>query len=145
MPRISAEERSASMYRAGGVAPVAPDTLTADQKKIWRDVVSAKPADWFDTGNLALLRRYCWLVSRSDRVTGALEEAEPGSERALLLIKELTPLNAAVATFARQLRLTVQAQIGTKDRKITEKGSAQVEDDALFVGKSKWQGRQLDA
>jgi hypothetical protein len=48
MPRISAESRSAAIYRAKGKAPAPPAHLDAESKKIWRLITHSKPVDYFD-------------------------------------------------------------------------------------------------
>ena len=57
MPRMSAEARGASVFMTGGLLAAVPVGLSVEAAKIWQDVVSAKPADWFDAGSLLLLQQ----------------------------------------------------------------------------------------
>ena len=59
MPRMSAEERAAAKWRAGGDLPKPPKYLPLEARHLWVGIVSSKPAGWFDAGNLPLLAFPC--------------------------------------------------------------------------------------
>ena len=59
MARISAENRSGSVWRAGTKHPRPPAHLTPAAKRIWREVVECRPADFFRPGALHLLETFC--------------------------------------------------------------------------------------
>lgn len=39
--------------------PRPPDCLSADEKKLWREIVSVREVDFFEAGSLPLLEEYC--------------------------------------------------------------------------------------
>ena len=89
MPRMSAEERAAvSGAPAGTCRSAVP--LEA-RHHLWVDILSSKPADWFDASNLPLLAQYCSVIATTRVLIVELnalqddpqhdQQAAPGSER----------------------------------------------------------------
>jgi hypothetical protein len=56
MPRISPEALSAAMHRLPSSPPEPPADLTPEGKKLWRQTVRDKQADWFGPVSTRLLR-----------------------------------------------------------------------------------------
>jgi len=49
MPRLTAEQRSADIQRAGTTPPPPPADLSPTEQALWRDIAATKPADvWKD-------------------------------------------------------------------------------------------------
>lgn len=147
MARISAEARGASVYRAGGKLPQAPANFSKEAADIWREVVSAKPVDWFDGGSLRLLRQFCRTMAQAERIAVELDAPEARMLSAVdIEVRErrLVALNGNCTTLATKLRITVQLAIGTKSGMITEGTDGSAEDE-LLGGKAVWSGRRLRA
>ena len=51
--------------------PPVPDTFpaTSQEAKLWREIVNAEAADWFNVGDLPLLEAYCRAFANYRRVT----------------------------------------------------------------------------
>src|SRR5512133_1662490 len=109
MPRISAEARSAAAFRAGALRPKPPARLSAAAKRLWREIVDDRPVDFFRPGSLSQLEQYCAFTTELRRVTKALKTASPEDCRKTL--RSAKDLAAMLATLARQLRITVQADV----------------------------------
>src|SRR5579859_6634031 len=75
MPRISAEARSAAVFRAGAEPVGPPAHLCRAAAAIWREIVASKPADWFDVGARPVLASYCTISARIADLTVKLEKA----------------------------------------------------------------------
>jgi hypothetical protein len=56
MPRLTAEQRSADLYRAGINPPEPPGDLDKTATQLWRDIAASKPADQWNPGALELLK-----------------------------------------------------------------------------------------
>jgi hypothetical protein len=111
MPRTSAEERSASFYRAGRKPIPPPKVLSPRAKAIWRQIVAAKPVDWFDGGNHGYLADHCEEQARLELIWLRLREVAPGTPESTKLTAELKTVRSNLSTSARHLRLTVQETI----------------------------------
>jgi hypothetical protein len=122
MPRTSAEERSASFYRAGRKSMPPPKVLSPRAKQIWRQIVGAKPIDWFDGGNHGYLADHCEEQARLEAIWVELREVVPGSPESARLTAELKTIRGNLSTSARHLRLTVQEAI---QRAATKAGERQ--------------------
>ena len=93
----------------------APKSLTARQAVIWREIVLARPASWFDPSNAPLLVGYVNAISshevlakRSDTIETTLADAD------LKLLNRVHGMMERQAkliqTFATKLRLTQQSR-----------------------------------
>jgi hypothetical protein len=119
MPRTSAEERAAAFYRARKSPLAPPKRSSAQARAIFREIVEAKPADWFDGSQLQVLADHCEVQAQIIAVLRRLRRVEVGSGESKNIISDLKGLRAVVAVSARQLRLTVQAVV---DRHATKAG-----------------------
>ena len=54
--------------------PEPPNDLTRDERKVWRDVVNSKPANWFDRDTAYLLVSFCRHVVMTRRLSEQIEE-----------------------------------------------------------------------
>jgi hypothetical protein len=124
MPRISADERAAAFYRAGRKAPPPPKMLSHRAKAIWRQIVAAKPIDWFDGGNLGYLADHCETQVRLEGIWAALRQVKPGTEESRNLTSELKTIRGNWSTSSRHLRLTVQEVIERHAAKANEHQAA---------------------
>jgi hypothetical protein len=134
MPRRhSPEERAASFYRAGCKSPPAPKALSPRARAIWRQIVGAKPIDWFDGGNYGYLADHCEEQARLEAIWVKLREVAPGSKESRNLTNELKTVRGNLATSARHLRLTVQETVDRAATKTAER-QPKVTSDSLFGG-----------
>lgn len=140
MPRISAEERAASAFRAGGAVPEPPKHLSKESAALWRDIAASKPTDWFDDGALALLEDYCNAIVDARHINSALEAARDGDDADEMkeLRKQAVASSGRLTGLATKLRLSVQAQIERNNRKIVERGSKRTATDSLIGGEAVW-------
>jgi hypothetical protein len=121
MPRQSAEEMSASFFRAGKDFPKPPPGMSAKARRIFREIVASKPIDWFDANCVRILRIHCENIVKADEVSDSFATVKPGSKAFTELSNQMRTLSAVIATSSRQLRLTVQTQVNWLDRKSREK------------------------
>lgn len=121
MPRHSVEERSAGLWRAGSEHPMPPAYLSKDAKKLWKEIVGARPADYFQPGSLQLLEQFCETMI-SQRVTlGEMAQAVGDPERLALAVRTMKDLAAVVNATAVKLRISVQTEVDRKSGKLDEK------------------------
>lgn len=130
MPRISAENRSASVFRAGGKHPEPPKGISPRAKRIWRDIVTSKPFDWFEAGSLVLLRSYCVIAADAQELEERSLEVGVRSEA---VMESLRRSALAMTTIATKLRLTVQSSLDRRSGQKDEKGPAKL---TLIGGRS---------
>jgi hypothetical protein len=88
-----------------------PRELSTRAKAIWRQIVAAKPIDWFDGGNHGYLADHCEEQARLEAIWRALRQVAPGSPESHRLTVELKVVRGNLSTSARHLRLTVQEAI----------------------------------
>jgi hypothetical protein len=122
MPRISAESRSAALFRAQLKRRPVPRRLKPAAKAIWQDIVDDRPADWFRAGNWELLEQYCELLVQQRACLDALAKLQPTEEGYSALLRSASRLAATLTILATKLRLTVQWDVQAKSRKTDEKG-----------------------
>lgn len=91
---------------------VAPDYLTDAETAFFNDVVSTKPADWFEADNLPLLVEYvrakCLVDALDLMVKAALAGGEMGDLDKAVRLRDLE--RKSVASLATKLRLTPQSR-----------------------------------
>ena len=93
----------------------APASLTPRQKELWKEIVLARPASWFDNSNSPLLVGYVKAIAshetlavRSDAIEGTLADADLKLlNRVHGMIERQAKL---IQTFATKLRLTQQSR-----------------------------------
>jgi hypothetical protein len=129
MPRTSPEERAASFYRAGSKSPPPPRILSPRAKAVWREIVGAKPIDWFDGGNFGYLADHCEEQARLEEIWVELRKVVPGSPESSRLTGELKTVRGNLATSARHLRLTVQEAVQRAATKAGEKQASASNDE----------------
>src|SRR5215203_3159941 len=101
-----ADAKAGAFYRAGTPA-APPKALSGRARAIWKEIVAAKPLDWFDGGSLGLLADHCRTQARLEDCWRGLDRLPVGCEEARLVMRELRVLNTNFATSSRLLRLTV--------------------------------------
>jgi phage terminase small subunit len=141
MPRRSAEERGAALYRVGGRPPVPPDYLSDAAKAVWRTIVADRPADYFRPSNYDLLASYCSLLVTARELFRRMESLDQDTQYASfgIAVAQAAKLSAALTGFAAKLRLTPSAEIDRKSRKLDERGM--LEDDPTLFGAEYWEAR----
>jgi len=141
---MSAEARSASAYLAGCEPPPVPEGFSPEAAKIWRDVVSAKPVDWFDGGSLSLLSQYCRTMAQAERVAAELDSpmaSEFSDVEREVRERRLVNLNGNCTTLATKLRITVQMKVHSESGMLSEKNKNK-RDDNILGGKAVWPGAE---
>ena len=120
MPRKSAEDIAAARFRGNptGQHPQPPATMPPPAAAIWRDIVEARPVDFFAPGSLHLLEQFCRLVI-VQRHNLDLVESDATDNDALTRV---TKTSAALTTLATKLRLSIQSasRIGEAATKAAE-------------------------
>jgi hypothetical protein len=135
MPRLSAEARSAELFRTGTRPPPPPKSLCAEAAKLWMEIAASKPLSWWEPGNLRLLQRYCRLAVTTEKRHDALDRLHPTSKGAGKLLREITAANASLSLLASKLRISVQSVIATRSGRTTERGPGlDAVDDKLLGG-----------
>jgi hypothetical protein len=130
MPRRhSAEQRAGSFFRVGGQPIEPPRVLTTRAKRIWREIVTSKPMDWFDAGNAGLLADHCETQALLEEIWARLRRFPVGSKESAVLINQHRTVRNNYAVSARLLRLTVQQTTERQATKNAERGS--VSDDLV--------------
>ena len=135
MPRSSAAERAAAFYRTDPASRVPPRALTARARTIWREIVAAKPIDWFDAGSLGLLADHCETQARLEACWVGLRQLPVGCKEAKLIMDEVRVLRANYGRSAQLLRLVVQHAIDWRSTKAAEK-APDAQGDALIGGQA---------
>jgi hypothetical protein len=135
MARHSAEERSASFYRALKLPATPPRGMAADARALWREIVGAKPPDWFDAASLQLLRLHCETLASANRIAKDLRQFVSGSVEHRRACQVWKMYSTQVMASARALRLTVQHAVDTESAKVTEQSSVTPINDRLLGGR----------
>ncbi len=125
MPRISPAARAAAVWKAGGRKPTPPKHMSAAARSIWRQIVADRPADWFRPGSLLLLEQLCEIMV-AQRAALAQLARMPGDSETIRAVKDYAGILNATAS---RLRLTVQADVDRRSRKVDEQ---EPEDDVLL-------------
>ena len=118
MPRLSAEERAAAVWRAGGEPPKPPKCLSRKARALWREIVASRPADYFGPGSTQLLE--CFVVaSVAARELAPKIAADPGDKG---LAEAFRRHSAIMATMATKLRLAISSAVKPHAGKLNERG-----------------------
>lgn len=120
MPRSSADEIAAAVWREGGRHPQPPKHLARDARAVWREIVESRPVDFFAPGSLHLLEQFCVTVIAQRHISARLQ-ADPGDLETAKLHKEYGTLSATLAT---KLRLSIQSALRTESGKNSERAPA---------------------
>ena len=121
MPRHSAEERSAASWRADGKHPVPPGYLSREAKKLWREIVGARPADYFQPGSLQLLEQFCETMVAQRVALENMAAVARDPDALALAVKTMKDLAAVVNSTAIKLRISIQAEVDRKSGKLDER------------------------
>jgi hypothetical protein len=156
MPRQSVEAKAGARFRARpqNTLPEPPEHLSQEARKLWVRILTSKPSDWFDEGNLPILAQYCDLVAEQAKMVlqrNELDQLKPfGVVERTELIQARIAQNRAIretaataAILAAKLRLTVQNVISSKSRILDEK-----QPEAVVVAAARSSllaGRRLDS
>jgi hypothetical protein len=132
VPRISLEDKSAAMFRAGSERRPPPARLSAPAKRLWRKIVDDRPVDFFRPLSYEMLAQLCELTVEQRAKIRALRAAT--SEEYPAALKSVATLSATLAVLASKLRLTVQADVTRWSGKTAEKGDGSP--DPLLGGKA---------
>jgi hypothetical protein len=109
MPRKSAAALAVWMPPENRPKPLAPPSdLTADQKRIWADVVSCRPADFFDGACGILLAQYCRHVTTANTLAKAINGTEPTDKRYRALLEMAARQSTMLSMLSAKLRLAPQ-------------------------------------
>ena len=130
----SAADKAAAFYRAGKTAKLPPKDLSTRAKAIWREIVNAKPVDWFDGGSLGLLADHCETQARLEECWRRLRRLPVGSNEVKLVMLEIRTLRPAYISSCRLLRLAVAYGIEHKAAKETERAADGQQDELIGGG-----------
>jgi hypothetical protein len=114
MPRRSAEEIAAIRWRTGSKPPAPPADLPPRSRKLWRQIVSSKPVDFWTPTMRVLLSRFCRTAEYCSRVADALDQLPVGSDQALKLTRQLIGLNGTLSVLSQKMRLSAQNTISAR-------------------------------
>jgi hypothetical protein len=136
MPRISAEARAAAVFRSGVAGQEPPKHLTVAAKRLWREIVDDRPADFFRPGSLQLLEVFCQLTIEERALLRRVRLAE-GEEKAKLL-QLARQLSGTLVGIAKALRLCTRNDIDRHSRKLDERGDVGGAQSRLLGGAAVW-------
>jgi hypothetical protein len=123
MPRKSAEERAASLFRMRTKQLQPPPNLSPPARKLWRQITGGMAADRFDAWAKIALATHCETIAQLDRLAAALSKvADPASPEATAISRNLKVVAAAVGQQARQLRLSTSSRLDQHSGQLTERG-----------------------
>jgi hypothetical protein len=108
------------MWRSGGRKPSPPTHMSTAAKRIWRGIVTDRPVDWFRPGSLLLLEQLCEVMVAQRAALAQLAQ-DPGDVDAIRAVKDYAGILNVTAS---RLRLTVQADVERKSRKVDEREPA---------------------
>jgi hypothetical protein len=134
MPRRSPEERSASHYRVGAKPPAAPDCLSAEGKRIWKQIVNTRPYDFFDAASQVLLAQFVEL-SATQQINLQMLRLEPRDEQ---WQRQARQMQAVLNSTAVKLRLAPSSVLSKKRAILseTEVDTSDNENNVLLFGGS---------
>lgn len=124
MPRHSAESRSAASWRAKSAHPTAPSYLSRDAKKLWREIVGARPVDYFQPGSLQLLEQFCETFVAQRVALAAMAQCADDPDALALAVQTMKNLSLVVNGTAQKLRISIQAEVDRRSFKLDEKEPA---------------------
>ena len=128
MPRRSPEALAGIAWRTQNEAQVKrmpPWYLSREAKKLWIDIVSSRPPDYFDAGSLPLLEAYCEATVHSWDLMKRIGDlpCTPANDReGARLERRSHKYVATLLGLATKLRLTPQANIRRGSSMLGERG-----------------------
>lgn len=103
-----------------GQRPEPPETLSAAEAEVWRQVASTKPHDWFTADTHPLLEEYCRASVQADRIAAELAgykripKKGDALRRYAWLCKQQGELRRALKALAASMRISQQARYSEK-------------------------------
>jgi hypothetical protein len=122
VPRISAEDRAAAVFRAGRAPLPPPKGLSADAKSLWRRIVADRPTDWFRPGSDEILESFCVASVEARRLAVELHAASSDDPEYFRLIRGYGAIVTTMIMAATKLRLTTLASVERHSGKNKEHG-----------------------
>jgi phage terminase small subunit len=116
-----AEERSAGLWRAASKHPAAPRYLSRDARNLWKQIVEARPADYFQPGSQQLLEQFCETMVSQRVALAEMAQAGNDPDRLALAVKTMKNLATVINSTAIKLRISIQAEVDRKSGKLDEK------------------------
>lgn len=96
----------------------APDTLTAEQGKIWTETVASKPPEWFGRDSAPILESYCIAIARRRYISARIEHQmslkQPSARKCAELLALEVKQTQVIASLATKMRLTQQSRYTPK-------------------------------
>ena len=90
--------------------PDPPEDLNIYQKKVWNDVVSTKPPEWFESDCFPLLRAYCVAADYHKRLTDKIEDGPITGGDSYRTLNEIDKQARSLGLLAQKMRLTQQSR-----------------------------------
>jgi hypothetical protein len=138
MPRRSAADLAAERWRSGGLHPKPRRGMGEPARKLWREVVEARPPAFFMSGTQNLLRTFVE-VSVALEAMGPRMLAAPDDARLLRRMAILANLQVLLAS---KLRLTVQSVLRGDKAAVWERSEPpRPERPDLLGGRAAWKDR----
>jgi hypothetical protein len=116
MPRKSAEQRAAELWRIGNKPPPPPADLAPPARKLWKEIACSKPGDFWTPTLRTLLGRFVKTSEYAERIAARLDELPIGDSEALALGRQMTAANASLCGLATKMRLSAQNMISPHSR-----------------------------
>jgi hypothetical protein len=117
MPRKSAAALAAQRWQVGRQHPRPPAGMSALARKLWLEVVLARPPQFFLPGATHLLQSYCEVTATLQQ-SWQLLAASPHDNKLVTRVKTLANLQASLA---RGLRITVQTGLRHENAQYLER------------------------
>jgi phage terminase small subunit len=127
MPRKSAEDIAGAYYRTEGKPPVAPEHLSPQAKKLWREITSSRPPDYFTAGATQLLEAFCQTTEMHRFYMSVWAHDRTNVD----YVKAIATLNASLSTLATKLRLALTS-VDRRAGILTEKGDVAADGAPLY-------------
>ncbi len=119
MPRLSADQRAASAWRAGSKHVKPPSYLSRPARAVWREIVRSRPVDYFGPGATHLLESFV-VASVAVRELAPKIAADPCDKD---LAEAFSRYSATAATAATKLRLAISSSVTPHAAKLKEGGA----------------------
>jgi hypothetical protein len=140
MPKSSAEEKAAKLWRIGAKPPRPPPDLRGPARKLWISLAASRPPYFWTEAAKFLLRRLV-LTAASTEIVHAELDRDPAGANSSRIARQVATLNASITSLSRQLRLNPINEIAPDAReRLTERGSA-IDDEEQLLGGPAVHGR----
>jgi hypothetical protein len=135
MPRRSAADIAAERWRNPGLHPQPRRGMSEPARKLWREIVDARPPTFFMTGTQNILRTFVEITILLEQIWPQLS-ATPDDERILRRMVILANLQVALGS---KLRLTVQSVLRGDKAAVFERSQPAGPTPWLLQGKKPWE------